>query len=105
VRSIGLNHIGFMEATQIAHHSSRISFRSIIMVALEEGVPRWIGFAPQSKARGLPQRHLYGERATSATFVVRRTTATERIDRVLMNLVRPSDCMSWEYLYAGFLRP
>src|SRR5207245_2829916 len=42
-------------------------------------------------------RHLYGARAASAPSVESRTPAQERIDRVLRDLVQPSDYVKWEY--------
>jgi len=42
-------------------------------------------------------RHLYGARAASAPSVESRTPEQERIDRVLRDLVQPSDYVKWEY--------
>ncbi len=42
-------------------------------------------------------RHLYGARAASAPSVKPRTSGEDRIDRVLIDLIQPSDYVKWEY--------
>src|SRR5256712_6367558 len=42
-------------------------------------------------------RHLYGARAASAPSVKPRTSGEEGIDRVLIDLIQPSDYVKWEY--------
>jgi len=42
-------------------------------------------------------RHLYGARAASAPSVKPRTPEEDGIDRVLIDLIQPSDYVKWEY--------
>ncbi len=42
-------------------------------------------------------RHLYDARAASAPSVQSRTSSEDPIDRVLLDLVQPSDYVKWEY--------
>ena len=42
-------------------------------------------------------RHLYGARAASAPSVKPRTSGEDVIDRVLIDLIQPSDYVKWEY--------
>ena len=42
-------------------------------------------------------RHLYGARAASAPSVKPRTPGEDRIDRVLIDLIQPSEYVKWEY--------
>jgi len=42
-------------------------------------------------------RHLYAARAASAPSVKPRTSGEDRIDRVLIDLIQPSDYVKWEY--------
>src|SRR5207245_10548682 len=50
-----------------------------------------------SAGGGRPLRHLYGARAASAPSVKPRTAGEDRIDRVLIDLIQPSDYVKWEY--------
>src|SRR2546428_4121308 len=62
----------------------------------ETRLAREIGFVPRVLHR-LALRHLYGGGVASASSVDSRTPAHERIDRVLRDLVQPSNYVTWEY--------
>src|SRR5439155_21631087 len=54
-------------------------------------------FCAQVPGGGHALRHLYGARAASAPSVKPRTSGEDRIDRVLIDLIQPSDYVTWEY--------
>src|SRR5438552_2866532 len=83
-------------ATQIAHHSSRISVGSIITVARKQGLRTTIGLR-----RGLgppPSRPTRIWRPPGFAAAVDPTMAHgDKVERVLYELVRPARYVTWEY--------
>src|SRR5207245_5545735 len=55
-------------------------------------------FCAEGPGGGDGLRHLYGARAASAPSVKPRTPGEDRIDRVLIDLIQPSEYVKWEYV-------
>src|SRR5256885_2773377 len=83
-------------ATQIAHHSSRISVGSIITVARKQGLRTTIGL--RRRLGPGPSRPTRICRAPGFAAAVDPTMAHgDKVQRVLYELVRPARYVTWEY--------
>src|SRR2546430_14086081 len=83
-------------ATQIAHHSSRISVGSIITVARKQGLRTAIGL--RRRLGPGPSRPTRICRALGFAAAVDPTMAHgDKVQRVLYELVRPARYVTWEY--------
>src|SRR6266480_1059768 len=83
-------------ATQIAHHSSRISVGSIITVARKQGLRTTIGL--RRRLGPGPSRPTRICRAPGFAAAVDPTIAHgDKVQRVLYELVRPARYVTWEY--------